>query len=85
MKKNRKTAWWLAILVWGLWAHKFYLWNYVAWVLYIMFCFTLIPGIISFIEAILFFSMSDKAFEEKYYDDYIYVKKSDISYQKKDE
>jgi len=50
-----------------------------------MFCFTLIPGIISFIEAILFFSMSDKAFEEKYYSDYIYVKKSDISYQKKDE
>jgi TM2 domain-containing membrane protein YozV len=34
--------------------------------MYLLFCWTMIPGIIAFIEGILYLTMSDEAFEDRY-------------------
>lgn len=64
--KNRLVAALLALLVGGVGIHKFYL-GRIGWgVVYILFCWTLIPVLISFVEAIVYLCMSDEAFETKY-------------------
>lgn len=65
-KKSRTVAAILALLVGGLGAHHFYLNNIALGIVYVVFCFTLIPALISFIEAIIFLTMSDDAFDAKY-------------------
>jgi TM2 domain-containing membrane protein YozV len=65
-KKSKTVAALLALLVGGLGAHHFYLNNPVLGIFYLVFCFTLIPAIIAFIEAIIFLTMSDEAFDAKY-------------------
>ena len=63
--KNKVVAALLAIFLGGIGIHKFYL-GRVGWgILYIIFCWTWIPMIVSFIEAIIYFTMSDKDFEAK--------------------
>lgn len=63
--KNKTTAGLLAFFLGHLGIHRFYLNNAIG-VLYLLFCWTLIPSIISFIEAIVFWTMSDEDFDEKY-------------------
>lgn len=46
--------------------HKFYLGQVGLGVLYLIFFWTLIPGIVSFIEFILYLTMSDEEFNRKY-------------------
>jgi TM2 domain-containing membrane protein YozV len=65
-KKSKTVAALLALLVGGLGVHHFYLNNPVLGIFYLVFCFTLIPAIIAFIEAIVFLTMSDEAFDAKY-------------------
>lgn len=64
--KSRVAAIVLALLLGGLGIHKFYLGRIAAGILYLLFCWTFIPGIIAFIEAIVYLTMSDEAFAEKY-------------------
>jgi TM2 domain-containing membrane protein YozV len=64
--KSKTTAALLALLIGGLGAHHFYLGNAVLGIVYILLCWTLIPALISFIEAIVFLTMSDDAFDAKY-------------------
>lgn len=64
--KSRATAAILAFLLGGLGAHKFYLGQIAAGILYLLFFWTLIPGIIAFIEFIILLTMSDETFHEKY-------------------
>jgi TM2 domain-containing membrane protein YozV len=52
--KNRKLAVILAIALGGFGAHKFYLGKNLWGIIYLLFCWTGIPTIISLIEGILF-------------------------------
>lgn len=64
--KNKTTAILLAFFLGGLGIHKFYLGENFAGVLYILFCWTLIPAIIAFFDFLGLLLMSDQAFNSKY-------------------
>ena len=64
--KSRIAAVLLAFFLGGLGVHKFYLGETTLGILYLLFCWTLIPGLIAFIEAILLLVMSDDDFNQKY-------------------
>lgn len=64
--RNRIIAAILAILLGGLGGHHFYLGNIGRGVVYLLFSWTFIPGIIAFIEGILYLLMSDVDFDLKY-------------------
>lgn len=63
--KNKTTAGLLALFVGGLGAHQFYLGHMVKGILYLVLCWTYIPGIIGFIEAIMLLSQSEEDFVRK--------------------
>jgi len=64
--RNRVAAALFAILLGGLGIHKFYL-GRVGWgIIYLLFCWTFIPAVVGLIEGIVYLSMSDVAFAEKY-------------------
>ncbi|UTW44831.1 NINE protein [bacterium SCSIO 12696] len=63
--KSKVAAGLLAFFLGGLGIHRFYLGQW--WGLfYLLFCWTGIPGLISFIEAIVFWCSSDQSWNEKY-------------------
>ena len=64
--KNKATAGILAILLGDFGAHKFYLGNPGLGVLYLVFFWTFIPGIIGLVEGIIYLTMSDQEFAQKY-------------------
>ncbi len=64
--KNKMTAGLLALFVGGFGVHKFYLGQTGIGVVYLLFCWTGIPGIIAFIEGIILLTMSDDDFNAKY-------------------
>jgi len=64
--KDRTTAALLAFLLGGFGGHKFYLGKWVQGIFYLLFFWTLIPGVIAFIEAIIYLTMSDADFGKKY-------------------
>lgn len=63
--KSKVTAGLLAIFLGGFGIHKFYLGKIFQGILYILFCWTYIPSIISFIEGIIYLTKSDEAWAEK--------------------
>jgi len=63
---NKTTAALLALFLGGLGAHKFYLGRTGMGLIYLVFCWTLIPALISLVEAIQFLSMSESEFAMKY-------------------
>lgn len=64
--KNKLAAGLFGILLGSLGIHKFYL-GQIGWgIVYLLFCWTGIPGVIGIIEGIIYLSMSDEAFCEKY-------------------
>lgn len=65
-RKSKMVAAVLALVLGGLGVHHFYLGNPVLGIVYILFCWTFIPAIIAFVEAIVYLSMSDAAFDEKF-------------------
>ena len=64
--KQKTTAWLLALFLWWIWAHKFYLGKNGRWVLYLFFCWTWIPVILGIIEAVQLYQMKPKVFNIKY-------------------
>ena len=64
--KNKTTAWFLALFLWGLWVHKFYLKKTWRWVAYLLLCRTYVPAIVGIVEAIIIFSMNQEEFDKKY-------------------
>jgi TM2 domain-containing membrane protein YozV len=64
--KSKTTAGLLALFFGGIGVHKFYLGQGGAGVVYLIFCWTLIPALVAFIEALVLFGMSDTAFATKY-------------------
>lgn len=64
--KNKLVAGILGILLGSFGAHKFYL-GKIGWgILYLLFFWTAIPGIVGIIEGILYLTMSDAEFSRKY-------------------
>jgi TM2 domain-containing membrane protein YozV len=64
--KSRVAAALFALFLGGFGGHKFYLGQVGLGILYLLFCWTFIPAIVAFIEFILFLTMSDEAFNQKY-------------------
>jgi TM2 domain-containing membrane protein YozV/ribosomal protein L40E len=64
--KSRIAAALFAFFLGGFGGHKFYLGQVGLGVLYLVFFWTFIPALIAFIEFILFLTMSDEAFNQKY-------------------
>jgi TM2 domain-containing membrane protein YozV len=64
--KNRLTAACLALFLGNFGAHKFYLGERDAGFFYLMFCWTLIPWVVSCFEAIHYFTMSQVTFNLNY-------------------
>jgi TM2 domain-containing membrane protein YozV len=65
-EKSRIAAALLAFFLGGFGAHKFYLGKIGLGFLYLVFCWTLIPAIIAFIEFIIYLCESDEKFETRY-------------------
>ena len=65
--KSKTTAGLLALFLGGFGIHKFYLGRYVQGIFYLLFCWTYIPGIIAFFEAISYFVQDSESFAEKYH------------------
>jgi TM2 domain-containing membrane protein YozV len=64
--KDKTSAGVLGILLGGIGAHKFYL-GQTGWgIVYLLFCWTLIPGIAGLIEGISYLSMSQGQFDARY-------------------
>ena len=64
--RNKVVAALLAIFLGSFGLHKFYL-GRIGWgIVYLVFCWTAIPGIIGFIEGIIYLAMSDERFYQKY-------------------
>jgi len=57
-EKSQTTAGLLALFLGGIGVHKFYLGQSGLGILYLLFCWTFIPGIIALIEAIIYFTAS---------------------------
>lgn len=64
--KTRVAAALFAFFLGGLGGHKFYLGQTGLGIVYLLFCWTLIPSFIAFIEFIILLTMSDNAFNQKY-------------------
>lgn len=64
--KDRVTAALLAFFLGGIGGHKFYLGQIGLGLLYLFFCWTFIPMIVALIEGIVYLTMSDADFSQKY-------------------
>ena len=65
--KSKLVAALLAIFFGALGIHKFYLGQKGWGIVYLLFCWTYIPGFLSFIEAIIILVSSDAKFQQKYH------------------
>lgn len=63
--KSRVTTAVFALFLGGLGIHHFYLGNILKGVLYLVFCWTWIPGILGLVEGILLLTQSDEEFAVK--------------------
>ncbi len=65
-QKDRMTAGLLALFLGNIGVHKFYLNQGGMGVLYLLFSWTFIPGLIALVEAIQYLTMSDQDFHQRY-------------------
>jgi len=72
--KKRITAGLLAIFLGSFGAHKFYLKKNKEGIIYLLFCWSLIPTIIGLIEGIIYLSQTDEKFNYETNDVYLNVK-----------
>lgn len=66
-RKDKTTAGLLAIFLGGLGAHKFYLGKPGQGILYLLFCWTYIPGILGLIEGIKYLTKNERDFHADCY------------------
>ena len=62
-RKDKTLAAILALFLGGVGIHKFYLGKVGQGILYLLLCWTFIPAIVSFIEAIVLFCQSEQSFQ----------------------
>ncbi len=63
--KSKVTAGVLALVLGGFGVHKFYLGKIGMGILYLVFCWTYIPALVSFVEGIIYLCSSDENFSRK--------------------
>lgn len=63
--KNKVAAGIIAILIGGLGIHKFYLGNILPGIVYLLFAWTGIPGILGLVEGIVYLTDSEERFQER--------------------
>lgn len=66
--KSRGIACLLAIFLGGIGIHRFYLNRPISGVIYLLFCWTLIPSLVAFLEGLTFLTFTDSEFNSKYAD-----------------
>jgi TM2 domain-containing membrane protein YozV len=64
--KSKTVAALLALFVGSFGVHRFYLGQAGLGLIYLLFCWTFIPGLVAFIEFILLLGMSEEKFNQKY-------------------
>ncbi len=64
--KTKVAAGLLGIFLGDFGIHKFYLGQTGIGILYLVFCWTLIPGLVGFVEGIVFLTLSDEEFARRY-------------------
>ena len=64
--KSKVAAGLLGIFLGSLGIHKFYLGRWGWGVIYLLFCWTYIPGIVGFIEGIVYLVSNDESFARKH-------------------
>lgn len=64
--KSKTVAALLAIFLGSFGAHRFYLRSYGWGILYLLFCWTLIPGLIGFVEGVRYLLMDNSEFTDEY-------------------
>lgn len=69
--KDKVTAALLAFFLGGFGVHRFYLGQTGLGFLYLIFCWTLVPAFIAFIDFIVFLTMSKEGFDMKYNRTYV--------------
>lgn len=65
-RKSKSVAILLALLLGGLGIHKFYLGQILWGIIYLLFCWTFIPLIISIVEVIILLFMDDSEFNRRF-------------------
>lgn len=78
--KSKTTATILALFLGGLGVHKFYLDKNIMGFLYLIFFWTFIPAIISFIEALILMNTSEESFNAKYNSKYVTTNTNSVPY-----
>ena len=64
--KSKALAVLLALFLGGIGMHKFYLGKPLWGIIYLVFCWSYIPSIISFVEGIIYLCTSENEFQAKY-------------------
>jgi len=65
-KRSRFTAGVLGVLLGGIGAHKFYMGQVGTGILYLLFCWTLLPAVMGLFEGISYLTASDEYFVKRY-------------------
>jgi TM2 domain-containing membrane protein YozV len=64
--RNKTVAGLLALFLGSIGIHKFYLGKGFQGLLYLIFCWTIIPAVVGFIEGLNYLLMSDETFNKRY-------------------
>lgn len=64
--KSKNTAGLLALFLWWLGIHKFYLWRNMEGIIYVLLVWTWIPMIFWIIEAFILWGINQEKFEKEY-------------------
>jgi len=64
--RSRTVAAMLAFFLGGLGAHRFYVGSILLGLVYLVFCWTFIPAMVSLVEGIYFLTLSDSEFARRY-------------------
>lgn len=64
--KSRTIAVLLALFAGGIGLHRFYLGKTRSGIVYLLFCWTFIPALVAFCEAIRWLCMSNQSFADRY-------------------
>lgn len=65
--KDRKKAAFLAIFLGTFGIHKFYLEKVSFGIIYFIMCWSFLPSMLGILEGVIYLRMTDKEFNEKYY------------------
>jgi len=66
--KSKSLTVFLALILGGIGAHKFYVDKPGVGLLYLLFCWSFIPSVIGLLEGIQYITMTEEAFQKKYID-----------------